>query len=213
MKKWLFILFFPLIISAQTPEEQIDLLKNSSLLIRLKTRDQAVQAASDAGLTEMAEEMKEEQRLENEEIVKAFIANYDFCPIYFFYSSCSKDILDRNFKGCLLDANLQPVKSIPDLDDFFIAEFDYVKKQPDSYFGGYTVEYDTSGAIERRSNYYGGTELGPDALVMMDSRFRQLRQPFPFYVRTYQGFFLLRRDKAKVVEILNNELNEFYKQD
>lgn len=204
------LLLIPLATFAQTPGDQINTLKNSFLLVRLKTSEKKIQAAQDAGLNDFANEIRENQRAENEEITQAFADKFDFCPVYFFYSNCSKQVLEHDFEGCLMGSNLKPLQEIPRIDDFFIAEFDYVKKSEDQYFSHYSIEYDTAGYKEFSPNYYGGTETGPDALVMMDSRFHQLTHPFPFYVRTYQGFSLLKRSKENTVRLFNKKLTDYY---
>ena len=210
IRKLLILLLLPLLAISQTPGDQIKLLKNSFLLVRLKTSEKKIEAARDAGLSDFANEIKEEQKAENEEIVKAFSSYYNFCPVYFFYSSCSKQVAERNFEGCLLGENLKPLLEVPRIDDFFIAEFDYVKKSEDQHFSHYSIDYDTAGNKEYSPNYYGGTETGPDALVMMDSRFHQLTRPFPYYIRTYQGFLFFKRDKETTVRKFNKKLSDYY---
>jgi hypothetical protein len=44
----------------------------------------------------------------------------------------------------------------------------------------------------------------------MDRNFRQLRDPFPAWIRTYEGFPVLRRKKPKVVAKLNEALHAYY---
>lgn len=205
------LIILPALLMAQRPSEQIREMKKSVLLVRLKTSQKKLEAMRESGLTQLALKTEQEQRSENLKIAEAFENNYDFTPVYFFYSDCSREIIERRPEGCLMNASLEPVTVNPSLsDNFFIAEFWHVEKDPTAYFSDYSFEYDTTGYRTKRKNYYGGTELGPDALILRDAYFRQLRPPFPFYVRTYEGFPLIRRSKAKTVSLLNQNLWEFY---
>lgn len=206
------LISIPFIVMGQSPASQIREMKESVLLVRLRTSEFKIQAMKEAGMSELAKEAEAEQYEENLEIAEAFSKHFDFAPVYYFYSHCSDQIIVHQFNGCLMNSALEPVNvNESAIINFFIAEFWFVEKDETPYFSHYSFDYDTTGYKERRKNYYGGTELGPDALILRDNNFRQLKPPFPFYVRTYEGFPILRRSKAKTVQKLNENLHEYFK--
>jgi len=155
--------------------------------------------------------VEEEQKQENLEITSAFSSSFTFCPVFFFYSYCTSNIRDGEFPGCLMDADLKELNEIPsNVENYFVAEFYFVERNQDIYYQDYELREDTSGYKNPRNLYYGDTDLGPDALIVRDRDFIQLRHPFPFYVRTYQGFPVLKRKKPKVVKKLDDGLHEYY---
>ena len=200
----------PLMLFSQTPEELINDMKDGVILVRLMTRENAIKALKDAGQPERAQAVIDQQREENLEITKAFEENFDFCPVLFFYSSCSKNIRDRKFQGCLMNSVLDPAPEadVSSIGKFFIAEFGHVEPSDEKYFTHYSLENDEEGDKEIRTNYGGDTEIGAAALVIRDAGFKQLQDPFPFHVRTREGL-PWKRSKAKTVEIMNANLHSF----
>ena len=206
------IILIPALVFPQTSRQQIKEMKEGVMLVRLKTSEKVIEGLKDAGLYDKAKEVRQEQKKENQEIAAAYHKSFDFCPVYFFYSDCSGKVREGDFKDCLMDHNLEKLKSVPEIgDNYFISEFSYVQKTDPAYFDKNIMAYDTTGYKIKQKTYYGGTELGPDAVIIMDRHFRQLRGPFPSYVRTYEGFPILRRKKPKAVAKLNEALQEYYK--
>lgn len=187
-------------------------MKEGILLVRLRTSEKIIMGLKDIGEFERAREVELEQRIENLEIAAAFKQSFDFCPVYFFYSNCSKDVRMGNYSDCLIDFDLKKLEDPPvGLENYFTAEFSHIQKSDDAYFQDNVLRYDTTGYKSQQKTYAGGTELGPDALIVMDRNFRQLGGGFPSWVRTYEGFPVLRRKKPKAVARLNQALHEFYR--
>ena len=206
------VFLIPLLVHSQTPRQIIRDMKNSVLLVRLKTRENSIQALKEAGHYDQMKIVQDKQREENKKIVTAFQEDFDFCPVFFFYSSCSKQVREHQFQNCLMNAELKLLsnEAVTDIDHFYIAEFWYVERSDDEYFSHYSFDPDDEGNMEKRSNYSGSPELGVDALVLRDSNFRQLKKPFPYYVRTYQGF-PFRRSESKTVQKMNKNLHDYLK--
>ncbi|MGZ6522636.1 MAG: hypothetical protein ACXVDT_12450, partial [Bacteroidia bacterium] len=101
--------------------EEIDLLKNGALLIRLKTSELQINAFKKAGNEQKAEELKKSQEDENKAIIEGFKANFTFCPVYFFYSDHSEEIKSGNYSG-LFDVNYKPVSNFN--SNYLIGEYD-----------------------------------------------------------------------------------------
>ena len=211
--KTLFLILFliPLLLFSQTPEELISDMKNGVVLVRLQTRENAIQALEKSDQPEKAQAIIDQQKEENLEVTKAFVENFDFCPVMYFYSSCTENIRNREFKGCLLNADLAPAAEadVSSVDKFFIAEFGKVESSDEPYFTSYTLEEDQEGHQEIRANYGGDTEIGASALVIRDTSFIQLGKPFPFHVRTREGL-PWGRSTSKVVKKMNENLHDYY---
>lgn len=212
--KTILLSFFlmPLMLLSQTPEKLINDMKNGVILVRLMSRENAIQALKNAGQHEKAQAVMDQQKEENLEITKAFVDEFDFCPVMYFYSSCSKNIMDREFQGCLMNADLAPAQEadVSSIDKFFIAEFWHVESSDEKYFTHYSLETNEEGDKEIRTNYGGDTEIGAAALVIRDASFKQLQDPFPFHVRTREGL-PWERSKAKTVEKMNQGLHNYLK--
>lgn len=104
-------------------KEQINMLKNGALFIRLKTSENLINALIAKGKTEEAEKVKQEQYAKNKEIAKAFSEHLTFCKVYFFYSNNSTKISSGNYQGCLMNASLETDTSFEG-NDYLTAEFD-----------------------------------------------------------------------------------------
>lgn len=211
MKKLIIVLFLtPLVLFSQTPEGTIKDMKEGILLVRLMTKENAINALKNAGKEEQAMLIVESQQEANLEVTNAFKEHFDFCPVYYFYSSCTELIKKREFVGCLMDANLIPLveADMPALDKFFIAEFGKVESSDEKYFTHYALEETPEGEKEIRKNYGGDTEIGAAALVIRDKDFVQLQDPFPFHVRTREGT-PWKRSKSKTVGMMNKNLHNY----
>ncbi len=172
----LFLLpFLPLMALGQNrkaAEKEIESLRNGSLLVRLKTGELQAAAMERSGNATEANEYRRKQKEENLAIVKAFIRNFRFCPVYFFFSSCSQKISNKDFEGCLLNNELLPDSSrIPPTSVFLIAEFGNSEKQQ----------------IE--------------GLIVMDATFKQLAKPFPFLIRKYENPMAARSYDEMVLQL------------
>ncbi|MEA3504078.1 MAG: hypothetical protein U9R32_02630, partial [Bacteroidota bacterium] len=167
-------------------EEQIHELKNGTLLVRLKTSVNKINALKEMGHFEKADKVKEEQKIENKKIVAAFNKSFNFCDIVFFYSDKSKNVMDRDFDNVFLNENLEIDKKIKiDTDkEFFIAEFSGIEQDTTKHFSHYSYKQDEKGEFRKIPNYYSpSTEIDFYALVIRDNNSIQLNKPFPYYVR------------------------------
>ena len=167
-------------LQAQDPylKEHIQNLKNGVLLVKLYTRNNVVDALKERGRDEEAQNIEREQKFKNLAIANAFKNQYHFSPlVYFFYSDDSKKIMNKEFEDVLMDYNLQKFSSTPPMSlIFYVAEF-------------------------------GNTEdMDINALVIKDHEFNELRKPFPYYVKTFEGWWIFKRTYNEVVMIWNEKL-------
>lgn len=192
-------------------KEQIANLKTGALLVRLQTRENTIQRMIDFGERRKAEAVRAEQRNKNLEIVRAFTSDFDFCPVYFFYSNDSKWIVTQQFDSiAFLDTNLTPSSAIKmEHANFLTAEYGRIMTDT---VAPTVMEYQmvpSEKGPKKIPIYYGSPNMGFNALIVKSDIFVQLRRPFPYYVRTLESLPFRRRTQ-KTVRLLNKQLNEFY---
>ncbi len=103
--------------------QNIKMLKQGALFVRLKTSDLQINALKQKGREKEAEQIHRKQEMENKEIAEAFKNSFDFSKIYFFYSTNSAEIKKGNYKYFLLNTDLQKDTSFNG-NDYLIGEFD-----------------------------------------------------------------------------------------
>lgn len=191
-------------------KDNIIQMKQSVLLVRLHTKKASIQALRDIGKNEDADKIESRQRLENLRIVSAFRRHFNFCPVYFFYSEYSQNIIDKQFDKVLFinDSLVEDPSIKPDLSSFYISEF--ANHQPDTamYYSGSTYRADGSDNPEPVKKYYGGTELQIEGLLVENQVFVQLSDPFPNFIKS--GIFNSKEMANKCVTKLNDRLHNFY---
>ncbi len=161
--------------------EDLMQLKNGMLLVRLLTNQTAIESLEAQGRSKEAERLRQQQYLENKEIVLSFSKAFDFCPVYFFYSDASPHIRKGNLEGHLFNAQLEPV---------------YASTLPDTY---YTAEFSQT------------ENLGIKGLIVMNAQLFPLSAPFPFYQRKYVFLGIVALSKAKMVDQYNQRLHGTYR--
>lgn len=156
---------------------QIVKLKQGALLVRLRTNQKAIDALKSAGNIDLATQVERETFLKNKTIVQAFIKEFHFCPVYFFYSNCSDSVKHKNTQGVFLDTNLQVDPNIICQASFYlIAEQGEVVN---SSLGIVSL----SEAPNARETGTGAKEV---AIVIKNRFFIQLHKPFPYYTKGYK---------------------------
>ena len=177
------------------------------MLVRLRTRSNSINALRKAGNEQVAKRIEDAQAERNRSIVQAFKQEFDFCPVYFFFSDDSKNVRDHKLSEVrFLNDQLQHDPSIQFAGkNYLTAEFANIEQDTLKRFNNYA----TDPADSKEKRYYGGTNFGFAALIIKSDQLVQLRRPFPYYVRTYEGL-PFKRKKATVVKILNKELHQFY---
>ena len=148
-------------ITARTIElgPPIDQLKEGFLLVRLRSVEKQMQILRQKGKRTASYRLRNEAKLKNALVVKAFSENFKFAPVYFFYSKHSGKI------------RLNELDSIVVGDDFLPIEQELLKDKTFLVAEFAEIQPPANGA-------------GLPALIVMDNQLHQLKKPFPFYVRT-----------------------------
>ena len=222
----LFLLFIPgfFPVKAQTPvtgnikdietlmEDKIRLLKNGALLVRLKTKEQSVAALRKAGQHAEADKVEKQQKTYNKDLIAAFRSEYKFSPVYFFTSDQTETILSGAVSNVVFvnDSVVADPAIHLEQTEFLIAESGTLEPDTATYFEGQYYDYGVN-SRSKKDAYYGSSNMGIDAIRIMNNRFVQLKSPFPYYVRLYSSL-PVKRNLAKAVEKLNLELKKYHDQ-
>jgi hypothetical protein len=194
-------------------KEQIDQLKNGALLVRLKTKTTTINALRKAGANARAEEIQRQQTEFNLNVIAAFRKNFNFCPIYFFYSDDSDNIRKKQFdQVTFLNDSLHADQAIKfNGKEFLTADFGTVEQDTAKYFSHNSYEPDGNFSVKKEDHYNGGPSFSYEGLIIRNDKFIQLRHPFPYFVRTRDS----RPNKKKLnrtVKTMNKKLTNFYQE-
>ncbi|PCJ23275.1 MAG: hypothetical protein COA97_11945 [Flavobacteriales bacterium] len=187
-------------------KEQVLQLHDGVLLVRLSTRKKSLAAMRKANKNKLADKTENKLRIKNQKIVNAFRVNFNFCPVYFFYSDYSKYVRNSQLDNVMfLNDSLQLDSTIKvSSNKYLTAELGIT--EPDTKKYGSTTGFESG---EKTTTYYGGPEITVTGLIIKDEQFEQLRKPFPYYVREFSGLPFYRAIH-KMVLIMNNNLQKFY---
>ena len=180
--KYLFFLFIILITLSHDiyAQSAIKTITEGALLVRLQTNEHLIKYYSENNMFNEAEIEKKKQAKLNKKIIHAFQTTWSLCPVYFFYSNSYNEIKRNDFMNVFNDKNqsLNTKKQNELKNNFLIA-----------YIG------DTRGPLKF------------NALVLTDQHLNRLPHPYPRYVRTYAGFWFLRRKLTKSIQILEKKID------
>lgn len=190
---------------------QIIYLKNGALLVRLKNNDIALSALRKSGNNVQADKIEKKQVEINRNIIDAFHQQFNFCPVYFFYSNYSEAVKKKDFDNVVfLNDSLQPDPSIKfTKKSFLIAHFGVVLQDTAQYLENSTIEQNGNFSVKQTKTYYGGPSFGYEGLVISSDTFVQLRHPFPYFVRTRDSE-LKKKLLNRVIRKMNKQLIQFY---
>jgi hypothetical protein len=198
-------------IDRMNSQRQIKELKESVLLVRLRTRQPLIDALLKSDRVAEAKKIELAQLIKNQEIITAFEKYFDFCPVYFFNSNYSDYVLNQQLDSVVFlndTAGIDPGIKITS-EIFYIAEITALEKDTATFKeAAYTAQ--TEDGLVRRTPSEGGGNSGFEALIFKSSAFYQLRRPFPYYSRTLQSLPIMRRSFKRVIQSANEALHYYY---
>ena len=197
-----FILFttFTLLFSILQGQNEVKKIETGAILFRLETNIHILNYYKEHNLLNQADIIKkannntriiypletpklkieiDKQNDENKNIVTTFAKEWSLCPIYFFYSNFSDQIMNNNFENVF--------KSNHDLLNM---------DEKDALKNNFLIAYigDSPGTLKFHS------------LVVVDNQFQTLPKPYPKYVRTYKGLWFLERKLDTSIKILEKKM-------
>lgn len=189
-----------------TAEQNILELKSGVLLVRLDLKKQEIAYYEKYNNQKEADKIRAKGLKENTAIISAFKMYFDFCPLYFFDAGDSHAVLAGDFsKVSFYNAQAEIDTTIRLIEpQFFIAEFGYLERDRSPISQAVNGELDWEGKTEDDV-----AKEKKNALVIRDSKFVQLKEPFPYYVGyNYYGFVnqIYQLPVQRIQEMLDNYL-------
>lgn len=181
----------------EVAKAQVNALKNGgALLVRLKTNANTIGKLKAAGKADLATQIERETFLDNKMIMRAYVQNFKFCPVYFFYSNLSDSVKHKQLDGIFLDTNLVVNTGIVCKASFYL-----IAEQGTLYSSslGLLTEPEAAKAQER------GTGFKDFAIIVKNRYYIQLHEPFPYYQKGYKVKLF-----SQYVKKFNDKLQSFY---
>lgn len=189
----------------QIAERAINDLKGGVLILRLKSKrnkitkleeliaSPKVKEVDKKKLRKELERTIDNQNRENLTLTEAFEKYYTFSDIYYMYDTASVSLKNGVKSGIFLNKNLELDESISiPKGEFFII---------------------------RTGTTDSGSTTGVDAMVIMDSKLKDMNRPFPYYVRVnsigrlfvriFNHKKLIKKDSRDVVKKLDANLHRY----
>lgn len=193
----------------QTARQQINDLHDGVLLVRLQTRKNTIDALRRNGREKEAKQAELQQGELNKTIISALRNNFDFCPVYFFYSDYTPQVVQKQLDQVVfLNDSLQPDPAIKvSADKFFTAEYGPIGQDTTSRYSHSTYTPGGDWSMKKEDNYYGGTSSSYTTFSIKSDQLVRLYDPFPYYAKT------LSRTSNMIdvmVRKLNAKLHKFY---
>lgn len=195
----------------QEAKQHIIALKNSVVIVRLTTKSATIKRLESQGNYKHANTIRQEVTENNLKIVKAMRDGFTFCPIYFFPDTCSKAILNNHYDSVVFYNDSLTIDSTLTMNftSFYIVELGFTESSKDEYYKDRPYVKSDKGGTKTNTKVYGGTNLSVPGFVIRDSKFNQLRKPFPYYVKVFEKYPTTYRYFKKIVE-WNLKLQKFY---
>ena len=172
--------------------DEINLLFENALIVRLKTNRRKIEAYQKAGMMEKADKLEKELNMTNQETIQIFKRNFSFCPIYFINAEDYNLALNEQ-PGIFLNERGEKDESIV---------FDYRS----FLFCDRGAAYAPVIANQKDANtkMVSSTPSIQDAFVIKNMDLEQLVEPFPYKAA-------IRFDNIEgAVSNLNSSLINFY---
>lgn len=152
---------------------QIISLKKGALLVRLKTNNKTITQLKKAGNIDLATQVERETALKNKIIIFSYLQEFDFCPVYFFYSDVSDSVKHHTVSNVFVDTTLQVNSSIVCSAGYYLIADNFSPIYNSSL--GFVAKHKTNTAIEN------GTATREATIVIKNSHFIQVHKPFPYF--------------------------------
>ena len=188
---------------------QVQELNNTALLVRLKSYKKQLDLLTDDKYKSRKEAIIKHRDEENQEIIDAFDKAFDFCPVYFFYNSDSKKVLEKDFKNLFLNHELKKDPNITfSLDTFLIGEFGYAVTDSSVTFGtGDVYKNGVNNADGYSNSAITSSDFENYGFSIKNQEFKLIQKPFPGFTSGYFAF--VKREPKAIAEKLNRNLHKY----
>lgn len=186
-------------------------LRNTAMLVSLHGFAKQINAYRENGNEQMARNIEYKRDEINRTIVDAFITEFDFCPVYFFYNYDSKKIKEKNFDNVFVNSDLKNDSLIEfDLETFMIGSLGFSVTDTNisySYVDVYKNGYNNAAGYTRSS--MNESDISHYGFSIMDQNFEYIEKPFPRFVNGY--FLVVKKSIPRIIVRINDKLYKYYK--
>ncbi len=191
-------------------QKNIQTLKKTALLVRLRGYKKQIAAYQEKGDTVMVNLMKKKRDEQNQSIVDAFASEFSFCPVYFFYNYDTKKIRNKEYTNVFVNKDLRIDPAIEfNLDTFLIGELGYTTIDTTSIFGHNGIARDSDNQLTDRAVYSKSNDFSNYGFSIRNQDFYVIPHPFPSFISGY--FTVIKRSNKSMVSILNERLLDYYR--
>ena len=152
------------------------------IIVRLKENLRRILTLREQGYLAEANEEENNTRADNLDIINAFKQKFTFIPVLFFYDTDSKEVLNGNFEGILLNNDLKRDSSVQ------LPQRQYL-------FAEFARLFDET---TQTSGMYG--------LVIYDDKFKNIKDPFPAFTSNAYGFL----NTGEVITKFQKKLKKYF---
>lgn len=191
----------------ENAKTQIHALDKGVMLVRLYTLEKSIDALKQKNMPLKAEELRKRVETQHKELMQAFDLHFDFCKVYFFYSSDTQKVLKSNYEGVIYDTKGNLVENFNPGNNYFFAENGPYPNDESPAGYDYELARSEQGVKVQKVPYFDPYH-NFGVFCIRDKNMQALKKPFPFYVKTY-GDFIYYRNANSFVPILNNKLHKF----
>lgn len=191
-------------------KKDIQLLKNGVLLVRIHGRSQEINYYKKYNNFKAAQNIENQTREFNKELIKAFKQGFNFCPVYFFEDTFSMQVLNGNLDKIIFytDSLVQDTSIRVTNSTYYIAELGVTEGDTSAYRSDYYIDSDEEGTGKEK-RLYKEENLNVTAFVIRDKSFVMLHEPFPYYSKIFgknPSFVRMR----KKIYLWNMDLEAFF---
>ena len=181
-------------------------LSNGAILVRLKTYHNILKAYEGKDESRYNVIVAKRDR-ENQELIDAFESKWVLCPVYYFYSNNSKQIKEKKFSGVLLNGNLEPVDSLPLLNNnYLIVDQNFTQGDTAKIYRGNYLSMDGD-ELKRQDVYAFENSNTLQGLILYTPEFCPLQYPYPYFSKKYVLF--VTRTPQKMVARLQIKIIDY----
>lgn len=172
-------------------------MQNGFLLVRLDDKKTEIDYYLKYQNVAEADRIQEKQDKINAQIRLGFAKYFTMCPVYYFYMSDTRNLLDKKYSEVIVENGLGQKDTTVNLSTgkFYIAEFGIANQDE----------------VTNNENVNDGVyseRMAVSALVIRTGELLELRDPFPYFVR-YNVMGGLKSRYLGPVKKLQDKLNAF----
>lgn len=158
-----------------------------AVLVQLRAERNRINAMTTRKMYKQADEVKEEATIIMKLMIADFTKNFRYCPVYYYMDTNLQKVLDRNFQGVLLNADLSAAPNVilnANDTDYMIV-----------FYGKPVAQGARQKIVTQKERYEAsGVEPSGTGLIINNYKMQQLHY---FYKLGYQDMWMNKKKMQK----------------